>query len=96
MRVCCDPFQDVCDLEKRTYEGYTALILACERGNVRCVEHLVGYGADVQATTTEENSPLHFVLSKKDMKPLSQWTPHLNEVLFKDTNVQCFILSTFS
>ena len=62
-------FQDVCDLEKRTYESYTALILACERGNVRCVEHLVGYGADVQATIyywRKPSTPLCLEQNKHD------------------------------
>ena len=41
---------------------------------------MVGYGADVGATDFQKNTPLHFVLGKKNMKPLSEWTPHLNEV----------------
>ena len=45
-----------------------------------CVEGLVGYGADVNATDLESRTPLLFVLAKKDMKPLSDWTPHMNKV----------------
>ena len=67
-------------MERKSYDGYTALHLACERGNVRCVEYLVGYGADVGATSARGNPPLYVVINKKNMKPLSKWTPHLNEV----------------
>ena len=44
------------------------------------VHKVWGYRADVGAGNKVGNTPLHFVLAKKNMKPLSQWTPHLNKV----------------
>ena len=72
--------QETCELELKTYEGWTALQVACIQGYVRCVECLVGYGADVQAPDANGSTVLHIVLHEKDMKPLSNWTNHLNEV----------------
>ena len=72
--------QDTCDLDIRAYSNQTPLHLASSQGSTRCVECLVGYGADVGVEDDLGNTPLHFVVAKKNMKPLSQWTPHLNKV----------------
>ena len=47
----------------------------------------MGYGADVEATDSMKNTPMHFVLAKKNMKELSKWTVHLNQV----TSMYCII-----
>ena len=74
-------FQNVCALDKPTFNGdLTPLHIAAREGSIMCVECLVGYGADVGARDVHGNSPLHLVLSRKNMKPLSEWTLHLNEV----------------
>ena len=70
----------MCELDTKTYEGSTPLCLASDEGNCANIECLVGYGADIEAADSKGNSPLHFVLRNKNMKPLSQWTKHLNEV----------------
>ena len=58
----------------------TPLLLACKEGNTRCLESLVGYGADLSISDERDGTPLHFILAKSSMKPLSEWTPHLNKV----------------
>ena len=60
----------------------TALYIAASEGHTRCVEALVGYGADVTITNAEGKSPLHQVLQLQNMKPLSEWTLFLNEVYY--------------
>ena len=72
--------QDTCDLDARTYIKSTPLLLACKEGNTRCLESLVGYGADLSISDERDGTPLHFILAKSSMKPLSEWTPHLNKV----------------
>ena len=80
VRVHVPIFQDTCDLDYTSYTGFTALFIACKEGNTRSVECLVGYGADLNIADELGNTALHFVLAKKNMKPLSDWTPHLNKV----------------
>ena len=40
----------------------------------------MGYGANVTVADILQNTPLHYLLAKKNAQPLSDWTPHLNEV----------------
>ena len=40
----------------------------------------MGYGADPTIADERNSAPLHFVLAKKAMDPLSAWTLHLNKV----------------
>ena len=84
--------QDLCEIDKKTYDMWTALHLACFEGNVRCVECLVGYGADVGALSARGSTPLHLVLNKKGMKPLSEWTKFLNEVEFLYAQVWAWLV----
>ena len=72
--------QDTCDIEAKTITLRTALHGACREGLTRCVEQLVGYGANVTVADLLQNTPLHYLLGKKNAQPLSDWTPHLNEV----------------
>ncbi|CAI8033696.1 E3 ubiquitin-protein ligase mib1 [Geodia barretti] len=98
--------KDTCELNKQSYNGSTPLHLACYRGNIMCVECLVGYGAILETTDLESRSPLQFVLAKRDMKPLSDCTPYMNKfheyVLGADNRIQdvpvyitvaCFLVS---
>ena len=55
--------------------------MATAEGQIRSVECLVGYGADVEVKDHKGITPLHLVMAKKNMKPLSSLTPHLNEVI---------------
>ena len=82
--------QESCDLEKKTYIELSPLVVASREGTTRCVECLVGYGADVKSTDALKNTSLHFVLAKKNMKPLSEWTLHLNKV-WSFCTAYCFI-----
>ena len=68
-------------MEKKTYEGCSALGIACDAGNIVAIECLVGYGADVNAKGNDGRSLLHLVLGRKNMQPLSEWNLHLNEVV---------------
>ena len=56
--------------------------VATGEGHIRSVECLVGYGADVEVKDDKGITPLHLVMAKKNMKPLSPLTPHLNQVIF--------------
>ena len=46
------------------------------------MQYLVGYGAKVHIAGPNGNTPLHLVLGKQDMKPLSEWSTYLNEVQY--------------
>ena len=85
--------QETCELELKNHEGWTALQVACIQGYVRCVECLVGYGADVQAPDANGSTVLHIVLHEKDMKPLSNWTNHLSEVKTSTLCVCMYVIS---
>ena len=85
--------QDTCELEKKTYEGWTALHLAALEGHIRCVENLVGYGASLETTDPKGSTALHMVLGRRNMKPLSDWTLHLNEVNFTVTHAPMILHS---
>ena len=73
-------YQDTCTVESRTCLHDTPLHIAARDGSVVGLEQLVGYGADVTATDSLGITPLHYVLVKKIKTPLSEWTPHLNQV----------------
>ena len=83
----------MCELNKKTYEGCTALCLASDEGNVGSIECLVGYGADVEAQDSKGSTPLYLVVHNKNMKPLSEWTRHLNEVVLRVFPCRCMYMS---
>jgi hypothetical protein len=108
---CCDHLcylaaTSTCDLEKKSYQGFTALHSASIEGNIRSIECLVGYGADAGAADTDGVTSLHLLLAKRNLKPLSEWTPYFNKfheyVLGADNRIQdvpvfitvaCFLVS---
>ena len=51
------------------HEGYSVI-----------VEWLVGYGADLNAVSSDGNTVLHLVISRKNMKAPCAKTPKLQEV----------------
>ena len=75
---------------------HTPLHMAIMRGKSRIVEHLVGYGADLNAVDSDEDTPLHLVLKAVDDTPLrlvlgrdemdapSDETPELMKVFYHD------------
>ena len=72
--------QDTCEVDSKNYANHTPLHIAVKEGYPRSTECLVGYGADVTITDLLGHTVLHAVLGKKNMKPLSEWTVHLNRV----------------
>ena len=46
------------DINWKTFEGETALLLACRTGKSNCVRRLLEAGADKDMCTNEEVSPL--------------------------------------
>ena len=73
--------QESCQIDMPTMgTNETPLHIAAREGQIRCVESLVGYGADVKANDVVGNTSLHLVLAKRNMKPLSECTLQLNEV----------------
>ena len=58
----------------------TALHLAVHEGHTKMVERLVGYGADLNCTTEEGNTPLHLALGRNTMLPPSHLTPEIMKV----------------
>lgn len=78
---------------------HTPLHMAIMRGKSRIVEHLVGYGADLNAVDSDEDTPLHLVLNAVDsdddtplrlilgrdeMDAPSSETPELMKVFYRD------------
>lgn len=46
------------DINWKTYEGETALLLACQQGYTECAERLLEAGADKNLSTNEIITPL--------------------------------------
>lgn len=67
-------------MDIKNFADQSPLHVASREGYPRSIECLVGYGADVGVTDQQGNTPLHYILAKKNVKPLSDWTLHLNEV----------------
>lgn len=81
-----DVSQGSCNVNIRTSESLTPLHIAAHEGHSAVVELLVGYGADLNATADNGNTPLHLVLARTNMKPLNTNTPYLMQVrYFKHT-----------
>ena len=47
------------DIDWQTFEGETALLLACRKGRAACVEKLIENGANIDLPTNELVTPLH-------------------------------------
>ena len=61
--------QHSCNLNLRSRsETLTPLHIAVHEGYSIIVERLVGYGADLNAVTSDGNTVLHLVISRKNMK----------------------------
>ena len=61
-------------------DGLTPLHLAAHGGHTAMVERLVGYGADLNAATSQGNTALHLTLVRRNMAPPSLLSPHILEV----------------
>lgn len=62
-------------------EGLTPLHIAVHEGYSAFVEVLVGYGADINAATSDRgNTALHIVIARKNMRAPCVKTPQLLKV----------------
>ena len=81
-------YQDTCAVDTRTCLCDTPLHIVTREGTFVQVEQLVGYGADVTVVNSLGNTPLHYILAKKNQTPLSEMAPHLNQVLHVTLDTQ--------
>ena len=73
--------QNSCNLNLRTCsENLTPLHIAVHEGYSVIVEWLVGYGADLNAVSSDGNTVLHLAISRKNMKAPCTKTPKLQGV----------------
>jgi len=73
--------QNSCNLNLRTRsDNLTPLHIAVHEGYSVIVEWLVGYGADLNAVSSEGNTVLHLAISRKNMKAPCARTPKLQGV----------------
>ena len=73
-------WQSICQLDLPTSQGLTPLHIAAHEGHSAVVEMLVGYGADLNATVEDGNTPLFLVTAQRKMKTLNADTPQLKHV----------------
>ena len=71
--------QKSCDVDCNTLAVQTPLHVTTREGHAAALEKLVGYGADVSPIDGIGNTPLHYVLAKRNMTSLDG-TQHLSEV----------------
>ena len=73
--------QPICDLEAKSNDGVTPLIVSIVKGESNMVELLVTHGANVNAIDLHGNTPLHYVFhSPKSLVAQKATTPTLSEV----------------
>ena len=73
--------QHSCNLNLRTRrENLTPLHIAVHEGYSVIMEWLVGYGADLNAVSSDGNTVLHLAISRKNMKAPCARTPQLQQV----------------
>lgn len=72
--------QPSCDIDARNAEKLTSLHIAVHEGYIKIVERLVGFGANLNATDEDGNTPLHFALVRDTMQQPSNDTPQVKKV----------------
>lgn len=72
--------QPSCDIDARNAGKLTPLHIAVHEGYIKIVERLVGFGANVNATDEDGNTPLHLALVRDTMQQPSSDTPHVKKV----------------
>ena len=69
-----------CDLNLRNNVQRTALHVSAMESHCRVMEHLVGYGADMNAQDKDGNTALHITLiNKKNSTSISHDTPQMKQ-----------------
>lgn len=74
------PLQPECDINARTNNRLTALHIAVHEGHVKLVERLVGFGADLNITTSDGNTALHLALGRDTMATPTEESPKIKAV----------------
>ena len=74
------PLQPECDINARTNNRLTALHIAVHEGHVKLVERLVGFGADLNITTSDGNTALHLALGRNTMAMPTEESPKIKAV----------------
>lgn len=72
--------QPQCDINVRTKTRLTALHLAVHEGHVKVVERLVGFGANLNATSGDGNTALHLALGRSTMTTPTEESPKIKAV----------------
>lgn len=72
--------QPNCDKNVKDTGGCTALHIAAHEGYPAMVERLVGYGADLNSTSSDGNTALHLTLGRNTMIAPSELSPRILEV----------------
>ena len=72
--------QPQCDINALTKTRLTALHLAVHEGHVKVVERLVGFGADLNITTSDGNTALHLALGRNTMTTPTEESPKIKAV----------------
>ncbi|WP_163373120.1 ankyrin repeat domain-containing protein [Endozoicomonas acroporae] len=69
------------DVNTANWDGYTPLHFAAENNSVRCLEALLGAGANINATDSKGLTALHFAAQNgyaESVKKLLDWSSRLN------------------
>ena len=78
--------QNSCNMEKTILSfKVTALHIAVRQGHSITVERLVGFGANVNATTSTGETPLHYTMARKNAAAPDCQSPRLRKVLLCNT-----------
>ena len=80
MRILCCFIQPKCNINSVDNQKRTALHLAIIRGHVATIEKLVGYGIDINITSSIGNTALHETLRLSNMAMPSSCTPEIKKV----------------
>ena len=78
--MCCIYIQPRCEINALTKSRLTALHIAVHEGHVKVVERLVGFGADLNMTTDDGNTPLHLALGRNNMTSPTDGSPRIKAV----------------
>ena len=73
-------FQEACNIDALTHNGLSALHVAAMKKKPKVLELLVGYGAQLDLTDDDGDTPLHMVLDRELCLP-SDSVPRIHRVI---------------